>query len=156
MKRQLFALTLASFLSLHGLRKKSLSPSGALAALTIGFTMMSAPLSAFGASLITFYLVGSRATKLGAKVKNEREDGHVEGGNRSGWQVLCNSGAAGVACVVWTAMFGEGKGVGEGVRAALPAAWAMYGMPYKGDEWCPISSTPGDGWSRFLLLATLG
>jgi len=59
----LFALVLATLLSTHGLRKKSLSPSGALAAFIVGFLTMSGGTRAFGVPLIGFYLVGSRATK---------------------------------------------------------------------------------------------
>ena len=54
-------LVLALLLSSHGLRKRSLSPSGAVAAFVVGYTMMAVPLIAFGVSLIVFYLTGSRA-----------------------------------------------------------------------------------------------
>jgi uncharacterized membrane protein len=54
---------LALLLSGHGLRKKSLSPSGALAAFVVGFLMMSGGVRIFGVALIGFYLAGSRATK---------------------------------------------------------------------------------------------
>ena len=57
------ALTLALLLSGHGLRKKSLSPSGALTAFVVGFVMLAGGTRVFGFTLIGFYLVGSRATK---------------------------------------------------------------------------------------------
>ena len=52
----LVPLLLAALLGFHGLRKRSLSPSGALAAFLVGFAMMAVPLRAFGVSLIIFYL----------------------------------------------------------------------------------------------------
>jgi uncharacterized membrane protein len=59
----LSAIGLASLLSLHGLRKKSLSPSGAFIAFIVGVGIMAGALRTFGVSLIVFYLLGSRATK---------------------------------------------------------------------------------------------
>ena len=44
----------------NGYRKGSLSLSGALAALTVGFVIMSSPLRVFGVTLIVFYLAGSK------------------------------------------------------------------------------------------------
>lgn len=60
---QVIPLVLALFLSFHGLRKKSLSPSGALTAFFVGYGSLSGGLWAFGTTLIGFYLIGSRATK---------------------------------------------------------------------------------------------
>jgi uncharacterized membrane protein len=57
------AVTLAALLGLHGLRKKSLSPDGALAAFIVGTGMMAGGLKSFGVTLVGFYLLGSRATK---------------------------------------------------------------------------------------------
>ncbi|KAI1783832.1 hypothetical protein LXA43DRAFT_1129445 [Ganoderma leucocontextum] len=65
------ALSLVSLLAGHGLRKRSLSPSGAAAAFAVGYTMMSVRLSAFSVALIVFYLTGSRATKFGKALKQQ-------------------------------------------------------------------------------------
>lgn len=70
-----------------GKRKKSLSPSGAAAAFVIGFLTMAAPLRTFRVSLIVFYLVGSRATKVGKALKDTLEEGHEEAGYRDAMQV---------------------------------------------------------------------
>ena len=59
----LLTLFLASLLSAHGLRRKSLSPSGAFTAFLVGFFMLEGATYVFGATLIGFYLIGSRATK---------------------------------------------------------------------------------------------
>ena len=143
---------LAFVLAFHGLRKKSLSPSGALAAFVIGFLMMSAKVHAFGVSLIVFYLVGSRATKMGKTVKESLEEGHQEAGYRTAQQVLCNSLSAFFATVLWTALFVPGTHLIE----YLPSWIKGQGEPYSSEEWCPISTERGQGWSRFLLLITLG
>lgn len=57
------AAALAALLGLHGLRKKSLSPDGALAAFIVGTGIMAGGLKVFGLTLVGFYLMGSRATK---------------------------------------------------------------------------------------------
>lgn len=58
-----FPLAFALFLSVHGFRKKSLSPDGALTAFAVGFAIMASDVKAYGIGLIILYLVGSRATK---------------------------------------------------------------------------------------------
>ena len=59
----LLPLFLAIVLSVHGLRRKSLSPSGAVTAFVIGLLTMAGGLRVFGVALIGFYLIGSWATK---------------------------------------------------------------------------------------------
>lgn len=80
-------LCIASLLAVHGKRKKSLSPSGAIAAFVVGFLTMAVPLKTFGVSLIVFYLIGSRATKVGQPLKSTLEEGHEEAGYRDAMQV---------------------------------------------------------------------
>ena len=148
------ALALAMGLAVHGLRKRSLSPSGALAAFIIGFLMMSNTLKTFGSSLIIFYLVGSRATKVGKALKSQLEDGHQEAGYRTAWQVLCNSFSALIASVFWTGLF-----VPESyIYVLLPPFLAQHKSTYTSSQWCPMDSSvqAGSGWSRSLLLAMLG
>lgn len=82
-----FALLVATLLSVHGLRKRSLSPSGAAAAFVVGFGMMSVKLRMFGVGLIVFYLSGSRATKFGKATKRKLEDTRNEAGYRTAFQV---------------------------------------------------------------------
>lgn len=80
-------LGLSVLLSLQGLRRRSLSPSGALCAVVIAFIMMAVPLRVFGVSCIVFYVLGSRATKVGKTLKGRLEVGHASEGYRNGWQV---------------------------------------------------------------------
>lgn len=58
------AALIATGLSLHGYRKGSLSLSGAIAAWLVGYGHLANPLKVFGVSMIVFYLIGSRATKV--------------------------------------------------------------------------------------------
>ena len=80
-------LGIAVSFSAHGWRRRSLSTSGALGAVVIAFVMMAVPLRVFGVGCLVFYLIGSRATKVGKKLKNELEAGHEAEGNRNVWQV---------------------------------------------------------------------
>ncbi|EKM77260.1 hypothetical protein AGABI1DRAFT_115410 [Agaricus bisporus var. burnettii JB137-S8] len=132
---QVVPLVLALLLSLHGLRKKSLSPSGALTAFCVGYGTLSGGLWVFGITLIGFYLIGSRATKYGKQRKAKLEEGYQEAGYRSGWQVLCNSVCGVAAAVMWNAMFG---------------------VEYDSSKWCPLDREVGNGWSRMLLFVALG
>lgn len=80
-------LALATGLSLHGLRKRSLSPAGALAAFAVGLLAFAPALRAFGTALIAFYLAGSRATKVGRLRKQNLEEGYEDAGYRGAMQV---------------------------------------------------------------------
>ena len=148
----LVPILIATLLAGHGLRKRSLSPSGALAAFIIGVTMLSPPLKSFGISLIIFYLVGSRATKVGKGRKAQLEEGHQEAGYRSASQVFCNSFSAFIATLLWSAAF-----VPESLASQLlPSLLVVPGRAYVSNEWCPVSPQVTSGWSRALLLVSLG
>jgi uncharacterized membrane protein len=83
-------LLIATLLAAHGLRKGSLSFSGAVAAFLVGYFHLACPLKLFGVSLIAFYLIGSRATKIKVDQKARLEDGvniHKASGDRGAIQV---------------------------------------------------------------------
>ena len=148
------AFVFALVLSAHGLRKRSLSPSGAGAGFAVGYTMMSVRLAAFGVSLIVFYLTGSRATKVGRARKQKLEEGHEEAGYRNAMQVVCNSLPAAVAALLWSAMYEPGSWAG---RALDAAGWSLGNkVPYDPDAWCALNPPPAASWSRTLLFVTLG
>ena len=155
-KLPIIPFLLASLLASHGLRKKSLSPSGALTAFAVGFIMMASRLNTFGVSLIVFYLVGSRATKVGKARKSSLEDGHQEAGYRSGWQVLCNSFTAFVSSLLWNGLFIDesSRSVVSVVSRMLPPEFVSQGQAYSSDAWCPVDRNVG--WSKYLLYLTLG
>jgi uncharacterized membrane protein len=84
-------LLIATLLAAHGLNKRSLSFSGAVAAFLVGYFHLACPLKFFGVSLIVFYLLGSRATKVKVKEKAKVEDGVGGGGERDAIQVCVYS-----------------------------------------------------------------
>lgn len=149
---QLIPLALSVFLAIHGWRKKSLSPTGALAAFAIGLSTMSVPVRTFGVSLIVFYLVGSRATKVGKNLKAQLEEGHQEAGYRSPAQVFCNSCSAFVASQLWSASFVQNSFAAD----FLPGIFVIPGQAYDAERWCPLSPDVASGWSRFLVFIALG
>ena len=147
-------LVLALLLSSHGLRKRSLSPSGAAAAFVVGYTMMAVPLIAFGVSLIVFYLTGSRATKVGKALKNKLEEGHQDAGYRNAAQVLCNSLSAAIVALLWSALYEPGSWAARLLANANVNAGAK--VPYALDGWCPLTPPPAASLSRTLIFAMLG
>ncbi|KAI0029558.1 integral membrane protein DUF92-domain-containing protein [Vararia minispora EC-137] len=134
----------ATALSVNGLRKRSLSPSGAAAAFLTGISMLSLPLRTPGISLIVFYLLGSRATRAGRTKKATLEDGHdgAGAGYRTAAQVFSNSASALAATLLWGALHAPGF---PGARAAF--------VP---DVWCPLDRAMSAGWSCALLFVILG
>ena len=144
----------ATALSVNGLRKRSLSPSGAAAAFLTGISMLSLPLRTPGIVLITFYLLGSSATRAGQPRKAELEDGHdhTMAGYRTAAQVFSNSASALVATLAWGALHAPGY---PGVRVA-EALFGVRSVPYSNETWCPLDTGITHGWSRALLFVVLG
>jgi len=75
----------------HG--RKSLSTSGALLALVIGFGLTLAHYSFF-LCMLAFFITSSKATKYKQEMKAQVEEDFKEGGQRNWLQVLCNGGMA--------------------------------------------------------------
>ena len=137
----LVPILISTFLAGHGLRKRSPSPSGAFSAFFIEVTMLSPPLQSFGISLIIFYLVRSRVTKVGKSRKAQLE-GRQEAGYRDASQAFCNSFP-----LSWPPSFGP------------PLSFRMLVVPrrpYDSAEWCPVSPQVISGWNKALLLVALG
>ncbi|PIL33250.1 hypothetical protein GSI_04700 [Ganoderma sinense ZZ0214-1] len=151
------AFFLASLLAGHGLRKRSLSPSGAVAAFAVGYTMMSVRLSTFGVALIVFYLTGSRATKVGKALKQQLEEGHQAAGYRNAAQVFCNSLSAAISALFWSVLYDPSSGMAETLTALQ---WGVgldqYKVRFDIDQWCPLTPPRAASWSRVLLFVTLG
>ncbi|KNZ82297.1 Transmembrane protein 19, partial [Termitomyces sp. J132] len=142
------AVSIASLLSVHGLRRRSLSPSGAATAFAVGFLTFAGALRVFGVALIVFYLIGSRATKYGKERKRRLEEGYVEAGYRSGWQVLSNSAWAVIAVTLWNAMHAP-----QSVQAFALQFMGLHldGPAFAPREWCAVQSG-----SREFVFAVLG
>lgn len=93
------ALVIALLLAAHGLRKKSLSKSGAISAFCVGFLGWGCGLR-FGATMILFYYSSSKLTKFKADVKQKYEENFKEGGQRDATQVLsCSAPAVAIGAV---------------------------------------------------------
>lgn len=83
-------LFLCSALSLHGIRNKSLSFDGGIAAFLLGMIIFSQTEISWSLALIGFYFSGSALTKVGSKQKQKYEESYVHGGQRNWVQVLSN------------------------------------------------------------------
>ncbi|KAJ9081657.1 hypothetical protein DSO57_1012326 [Entomophthora muscae] len=77
-------------LLVYSLRKRSLSNSGAIGAIFVGFTTFLNPQLLTTIVLITFFISGSIITKFKAQEKKKLEVDYKEGGQRNIIQVLCN------------------------------------------------------------------
>ena len=99
---------LAFALSYHGLLKKKLSKSGALAAFFVGlFSFMSSPKS--GILLVQFYYLGSKATKIGSAKKDRLDSSSLDSGVRGASQVLACSILGTFCAVLESFVFGSGS-----------------------------------------------
>lgn len=94
---------------MYALRRGSISASGAVVGLLFAF-ILSVASHTFFASLVAFFLAGSRATRFRAKRKSQFEADHVEGeGNRTWVQVLCNAGIGTQLALVYLLDCGSGE-----------------------------------------------
>jgi uncharacterized membrane protein len=97
---------LATGLSFHGLKKKSLNMSGAIAAFLVGFIAFAVSMR-FGSILILFYYSSSKLTKLDEKKKEKLEDDFLKGGQRNVIQVFANSLLATIIAIIYYVYIGE-------------------------------------------------
>ena len=103
--RLFVALAIALALAARGLKKRSLSKSGAAAAFVVGLLSFTASYR-FGITLILFYNSSSSLTKVGNAVKAKLEADHKEGGQRGADQVLACSLLATILAVAYMATEG--------------------------------------------------
>ncbi len=104
--RGLIAGFIAFGLAAHGRKKKSLSVSGALAAIFVGFCSFWISYR-FGLILILFYYSSSKLTKLKEEVKAKLEADYLVGGQRDWIQVFANSILATAVCIAYWWFVGE-------------------------------------------------
>ncbi|XP_033731677.1 transmembrane protein 19-like, partial [Pecten maximus] len=83
-----------------GLKKRSLDKTGAVAGLVVGFVLTISSLCFFS-SLLTFFVLASKATKYKSSTKKKFEEDFKEGGQRNWIQVLCNGGIAAQFAVLY-------------------------------------------------------
>jgi uncharacterized membrane protein len=124
-------------LSYHGLRKKSLSLSGASAAFFVGFTAFATSYR-FGIMLILFYYTGSKLTKVKEDVKAKLEEDFKTGGQRNYTQVLANSILASTIAILFYVYEGEDRHLNFDISGATNFSsenraaylWCLYVAHY--------------------------
>lgn len=137
--RVILAIIIALLLATHGYRKRSLSISGSIAAIVVGFIAFSGSLR-FGFILIVFYYTSSRVTKIKEDIKAKLEMDYQIGGQRSYIQVLSCSLLASIVVIVYYIKIGEDTDdmcVGREDCLSLQL-WGMYIAHYacaNGDTW---------------------
>ncbi|WIA08711.1 hypothetical protein OEZ85_008135 [Tetradesmus obliquus] len=110
----------------RGIKRKSLSPSGAVAAFIVGLLHMGCGYT-FGAVLIAFFLSSSKLTHLSQERKAACDASFRLGGQRGASQVLCNSagGALAAAAAAAAAAWSGGSSSQQGqVLQLLP--WSAF------------------------------
>mmetsp|Transcript_10057 Transcript_10057/g.14747 ORF Transcript_10057/g.14747 Transcript_10057/m.14747 type:complete len:304 (-) Transcript_10057:316-1227(-) len=99
------ALVIASFIAARGMKRKSLSPLGAVAAWVVGFLSVACGLRGF--VLLMFYQIGTSATKYQRKFKQKLDGDANHSALRGPSQVLACS-AISVACsLIHVVRYGE-------------------------------------------------
>lgn len=117
MIRELLAFTIASILSYHGFKKKSLDVTGSLAAFIVGYTSFACSYR-FGLILILFYYSSSKLTKFKQDFKASIEEDYAVGGQRNWKQVFASSMLATMIAVYYYIACGED----QNISFAEPAA----------------------------------
>jgi len=126
-----------------GHSKKSLSTSGALCALVVGFCLTLAHYSFF-LCLLAFFVSSSKATKYKADIKRKLEGvDFLEGGQRNWLQVLCNGGMATELALLYLLDIGSAD-LPVDFRNQYRASW--LGMAVLG----ALACCNGDTWASEL------
>jgi uncharacterized membrane protein len=92
--------------SSSGIRKRSLSKSGSIAAFVVGFVSLAVSYR-FGLILLLFYYTSSSMTKYKEPQKAKLESNYQFGGQRDAIQVLANSFLATIVAIVYSFYIGE-------------------------------------------------
>ena len=138
--RFVIGLLVAAILARHGLRKRSLAPSGAAAAFAVGFGSVSCGYR-FGVALLLFYFTSSKLTKVGKARKEAAEEGVGSGeGERNYVQVLSCSLVGVVLCVTHASVAGleDARPINCAERrfaAFLVVAFLAHFAVCNGDTW---------------------
>ncbi|KJE90655.1 hypothetical protein, variant [Capsaspora owczarzaki ATCC 30864] len=145
----LTAVLVSSAVAGYGLKRNSLSRSGAALAMVVGYLTSLAGFRFF-AVLLFFFLSSSKLTKFGAKQKQKLEDGFVEGGRRTAMQVFCNGGVATMLAYCYVVFVGGDQPCLDRARfpleTAICAAFVGHYACCNGDTWASelgiLSKTP--------------
>jgi uncharacterized protein (TIGR00297 family) len=139
--RLLGGLVVSSGIGLAARRARSLSPSGAMAAVVVGTACMTAGL-AWGALLILFFVSSSALSRWGREARSARVAGVVaKGDERDAWQVAANGGVFAMAALGSVILPGIAwEALGAGALAASAA-----------DTWATEVGTLAGGMPRSVL-----
>lgn len=151
------ALLFAISLTLHGLRKKSLSRSGATAAFLVGFLSF-ASATRFGLTLLAFYLSATRATRYKSNLKKQIEDGYTSpSGNRSAKQVFASSLPAVILGVIYFLQYRYDAPISPvfHAKSCLNLSYLLFFAACAGDTFSSEIgiAMPGQGKNPVLILA---
>jgi len=135
----LFSSAASIAVSAVGLRKNSLSFSGALAAVMVGFTLTMASYCFFSC-LLTFFISSSFWTKWKSDKKRKVEGDFKEGGQRNWFQVVSNSGLPFLVSIIYLFEVGFKERPIDFARDFIQSA---LGMTVFG----AIACCNGDTWS---------
>ncbi|KAI8850272.1 integral membrane protein DUF92-domain-containing protein [Chytridium lagenaria] len=143
-----WAAFLCALLAIHGVRKGSLSKSGAAAAVLVGLATFTHPSVVFTIILLTFYLSSSRLTKVGMLEKVRLEEGASEASKRTAIQVLANGLTGSIISIVHAlcvqpyvstasafGSFDSERSFAEKLNSALLAAYIAHYACCCGDTW---------------------
>ncbi|KAJ8261758.1 hypothetical protein GJAV_G00158070 [Gymnothorax javanicus] len=106
--RWLFSILVPLSLASHGMKRKSLDHSGALAGMLVGFVLTLANTSFFS-SLLAFFITSSKLTKWRGNMKKKIDAEYKEGGQRNWVQVFCNGGVPTEVALLYMIEVGPGE-----------------------------------------------
>nr|XP_040029176.1 transmembrane protein 19 [Gasterosteus aculeatus aculeatus] len=106
--RWLFSILVPLTLTARGLKRQSLSYSGALGALLVGFVLTMANYSFFSA-LLAFFITSTKLTRWGGAHKRKLDAEYKEGGQRNWIQVFCNGGVPTELALLYMIEVGPGE-----------------------------------------------
>lgn len=150
------ALFLAAYLARHGLKRKSLSVSGAVAAFFVGAMSILASYR-FGIILLALYFTGSKLTTLDEAKKSSLEEEFRKGGQRNATQVLANSILATILCIVFFVYIGEDGHIWFNTER-LGSTKYLLRQQIAGVIWCMYvghyACAAGDTWASEVGILT--
>ncbi|KAL7530493.1 hypothetical protein ACHAXR_003521, partial [Thalassiosira sp. AJA248-18] len=149
--RTFIGLVLARRISNSGLKKRSLSQSGALSAFLVA-SLSLATSWRNGITLLAFYWTSSKLTRVGTKIKGKLEEGVTEGGERGASQVFACS-LIGVICACIRRIFVGSDGpllIGGSAALSTTTSRALLGDQLTLAYVAFFACCAGDTWASEL------
>jgi uncharacterized protein (TIGR00297 family) len=132
------SLLASAAIAAFALRRRSLAPSGAAAALVIGACIGTGGGAAWFAVLVTFFVTSTALGKVGRARKEAVKREFSKGDTRDAWQALANGGVAAAAALgmllmpspVWAAAFVGAMATANGDTWATELGVLSAGEPF--------------------------